>query len=97
MVWACSAGKPGWFSQIEEAMLLIGRGFTRQKAGYQVDMILHNFVLRHWLYNLVAWYSLHVQNEASQVQTAICSTKKWKMIYQAAIFIKRYPDTQAYS
>ena len=53
-----------------------------------------SLVSRPWLYDLVAWYRLHahVWNEASQVCSTTCSTKKWKIIYQPAIFVKGYPD-----
>ena len=38
---------------------------------------------------------MHEWNEASQVCSTICSTKKWKFDLSACYFIKGYPDVKA--
>ena len=57
-------------------------------------MYLSSFIPRLWLYNLIVLYKLHthLRNELSQVHSMICSTKKWKRIYQPIVFSKGYPD-----
>lgn len=49
-----------------------------------------NLVLRLWLYDDTDCTCMYEMK--CQVRSTICSIKKWKMVYQPAIFVKDYLD-----